>query len=169
MIFLFQNSYITFMPDSMLLCRSAWLWPLLLSSWSLPSLLLAFAHTKRISACASKILETSCARWVHHTFLYMAFTGHPNEDFLVPSQNYSNALLFCASVLAHEEVVGNSWSSYVGHVLSRDCMSNLQTPNTRRDWHECAQLVKDNSNKQNLLHALFMRNQKTLIVINKGD
>jgi hypothetical protein len=32
----------------------------------------------------------------------------PNEDFHVPSQNYSKALLFCASVLAHEEVVGNS-------------------------------------------------------------
>ena len=95
MIFLFQSSHITFMPDSMLLCRSAWLWPLLLSSWSLPRLLLAFTHTKRTSACASKILETSCAIWVHHTFLFMAFTGHPNEDFLVPSQNYSNELPFC--------------------------------------------------------------------------
>ena len=32
----------------------------------------------------------------------------PNEDFLVPSQNYSKVFLFCASVLAHEEVVVNS-------------------------------------------------------------
>ena len=34
----------------------------------------------------------------------------PNEDFHVPSRNYSkeNALLFCAPVLAHEEVVVNS-------------------------------------------------------------
>ena len=47
MIFLFQSSHITFMPDSMLLCRSAWLWPLVLSSWSLPRLLLAFTCTKR--------------------------------------------------------------------------------------------------------------------------
>ena len=32
----------------------------------------------------------------------------PNEDFRVPSRNYSKAFLFCAYVLAHEEVVVNS-------------------------------------------------------------
>ena len=47
MIFLFQSSHITFMPNAMLLCRSAWLWPLLLSSWLLPRLLLASTYTKR--------------------------------------------------------------------------------------------------------------------------
>jgi hypothetical protein len=35
----------------------------------------------------------------------MAFTGHPNEDFLVPPQNYSNALPFCTRT--------SSWSGGV--------------------------------------------------------
>ena len=35
----------------------------------------------------------------------MVFTGHPNEDFLVPSQNYSNALPFCTRT--------SSWSGGV--------------------------------------------------------
>ena len=35
----------------------------------------------------------------------MAFTDHPNEDFLVPPQNYSNELPFCTRT--------SSWSGGV--------------------------------------------------------
>ena len=34
---------------------------------------------------------------------------------------------------------------------------------------EIVNKLKNKNNKKNLLHALFIRNQKTLAVINKGD
>ena len=47
-------------------------------------------------------------------------------------------------------------------------MYNVQTHNTRRNWQRVRPAQKQ-YNKQTLLHALFMRNQKTLAAINKGD
>ena len=57
MIFLFQSSYITFMPmpNSMLLCRSAWLWPLCSLVGRFPVFCYPSSSTKRNSACASTI------------------------------------------------------------------------------------------------------------------
>ena len=72
MIFLFQNSHITFMPDSMLLCRSTWLLPLLLSSWSLPCLFLAFTCTKRIDCLC---IQNPWNKLCHESPLYIPIYG----------------------------------------------------------------------------------------------
>ena len=99
-----QNIYITFMPDSMLLCRSAWLWLLLFSSWPLPSLLLALTRTKRNSACVSKLLFKPVIPLESTIPSYMWYLpATPNLDFLVPSQNLFKSSLF-VTVKAHGAV-----------------------------------------------------------------
>ena len=57
----FLSRDITTMPDSMLLCRSAWLWLSLLSKLVAPSLLLAFTCTKRTDClCIQNPLNQLC-------------------------------------------------------------------------------------------------------------
>src|SRR4051812_29208988 len=67
----------------------------LLSSWSLPSLLLAFARTKRNSYCVSKLLfkpvfplESTIPSYIWY------LPAIPNLDFLVPSRNLFKSFAF---------------------------------------------------------------------------
>src|SRR4051812_1655674 len=73
----------------------------LLSSWSLPSLLLAFARTKRNSYCVSKLLlkpviplESTIPSYIWY------LPAIPNLDCLVPSQNLFKSFPF-VTIQAH--------------------------------------------------------------------
>ena len=74
----------------MLIDFNACLWLLSLSSWSLPSLLLAFTCTKReYCLCIQSLKPQSYSRWVHYTFLcgiYLPF----QVNLYVPNSKPSN-------------------------------------------------------------------------------
>ena len=94
---------------SIMLCRSAWLWQLLPSSWSLPSLSLAFVRIKRNSACASKLLFKPVVPFDSTIPTYMWYlAATPNLDFLVPSRNLFKSFPF-ATVQAHGAVRENQY------------------------------------------------------------
>src|SRR3954465_324163 len=68
----------------------------MLSGWSLPSLLLAFAITKRNSSCASTLPFKPVIPYESTIPIYIWYLlAIPNEDFLVPSQNLIQNFPFC--------------------------------------------------------------------------
>src|SRR3954462_15352514 len=81
----------------------------MLSGWSLPSLLLAFASTKRNSACASKVPFKPFIPYESTIPTYIWYLlAIPNEDFHVPYQNLFKRFLF-VTVQAHGTVRGNQY------------------------------------------------------------
>src|SRR3954471_11243834 len=84
----------------------------MLSGWSLPSLLLAFARTKRNSACASKLPFKPVIPYEYTIPSYIWYLlAIPNEDFHVPSQNLFKSFLF-VTVEAHSAVRENLYLPY---------------------------------------------------------
>ena len=82
----------------------AWLWRLLLSWLSLPSLLLAFTCTERERRSCFQIPETKLFQRVHYKFLCMVFQPFQVNLHALPLEP-SKYFSFCDSVLAHEEVL----------------------------------------------------------------
>ena len=82
----------------------AWLWRLLLSRLSLPSLLLAFTYTERECCPCFQISETKLFQRVHYKFLCMPFRTIQVNFYVLPLK-LSNHLSFCEPFLAHEEVL----------------------------------------------------------------
>src|SRR3954466_7927454 len=69
---------------------------IILSGWSLPSLLLASASTKQNSACASTLPSKPVIPYESTIPAYIWYLlAIPNEDFLVPSQNLIQKFPFC--------------------------------------------------------------------------
>ena len=70
--------YPTHALHPMFITFNACTWLLSLSSWLLPSLLLAFTCTKRAYClCIQSLKPQSYCRWVHYTFLYAVSTCRP--------------------------------------------------------------------------------------------
>ena len=81
----------------------AWLWRLLLSRLSLPSLLLAFTCTERECCLCFQIPETKLFQRVHYKFIYMVFRTIQVNFHVLPLK-LSNHFSFCEPFFAHEEV-----------------------------------------------------------------
>ena len=82
----------------------AWLWRLLLSRLSLPSLLLDFTCTERKYCSCFQIPKTKLFQRVHYKFLYMVFRTI-QVNFHVLLLKLSNHFPFCEPFLAHEKVL----------------------------------------------------------------
>src|SRR3954466_6100521 len=81
----------------------------MLSGWSLPRLLLAFTRTKRIYACASKLLFKPVVPFESTIPTYMWYLpATPNLDFNVPSRNLFKIFPF-VTVQAHGALRGNQY------------------------------------------------------------
>ena len=81
----------------------AWLWQLLLSWLSLPSLLLVFTCTERKCCSCFQIPEPKLFQRVHYKFLSMVFRAIQVNFHVLPLK-LSNHFSFCEPFLAHEEV-----------------------------------------------------------------
>src|SRR3954467_8394032 len=91
---------------ALLLCM---IMTVMLSGWSLPSLLLAFASTKRNSACASKLTSKPVIPYESTIPTYIWYLlDIPNEDFHVPSQNLFKSFLF-VTIQAHGAMRENQY------------------------------------------------------------
>src|ERR1041384_8157357 len=93
----------------------------MLSGWSLPSLLLAFARTKRNSACASKILSN---QFFHMSPPYLPIYGiylpSLTKTFVYHLKTLFKSFLF-VTVQAHGAVRGNQYlpcQKYLTEVLT---------------------------------------------------
>ena len=78
---------------ALLLCM---IMTIMLSGWSCPSLLLAFASTKRNSACASTLPFKPIIPYESTIPTYIWYLlAIPTEEFRVPSQNLIQKFPFC--------------------------------------------------------------------------
>jgi hypothetical protein len=82
-----QSSCIIFIPILILFLLQAWLWQLLLSRLSLPSLLLAFTYTEREYFSCIQLLKTKLFQRVHYKFLCMVFQTIPSKFSCATFQN----------------------------------------------------------------------------------
>ena len=96
MIFLLQSELYHFHARFNVALSLYMIMTVMLSGWSLPSLLLAFASTKRDSASASKLPFKPVIPYESTIPTYIWYLhAIPNEDFYIPSQNLIQKFHFC--------------------------------------------------------------------------
>jgi hypothetical protein len=111
----------------------AWLWQLLLSRLSLPSLLLAFTCTEYELYSCIQLLKTKLFQRVHYKFLGKVFQTIPSKFSCATFQNLQNISHFVKLFLAHEDIV-------VGFVIFH---TKLSTP--RLACFICSSLILQGS------------------------
>src|SRR3954466_10682282 len=96
MIFLLQSELYHFHARFNVALSLYMIMTVMLSGWSLPSLLLAFASTKRNYACGSKLSFKPVIPYdsIIPTYIWYLLSI-PNKDFHVPSQNLIQKFPFC--------------------------------------------------------------------------
>src|ERR1041385_8259615 len=111
MIFLLQSELYQFHARFNVTLSLCMIMAVMLSSWSLPRLLLAFTSTRRNSSYASKLLFKPVVPFESTIPTYMWYLpATPNLDFLVPSRNLFKSFPF-VTVQAHGAVRENQYLS----------------------------------------------------------
>src|ERR1041385_7293855 len=111
MIFLLQSELYHFHARFNVAMSLCMIMTVMLSSWLLPRLLLAFTRTKRNSACASKLLFKPVVPFESTIPTYMWYLpATPNLDSLVLSRNLFKSFPF-VTVHAHGAVRENRYLS----------------------------------------------------------
>jgi hypothetical protein len=114
-----QSSCIIFIPHVNFVFSQAWLWQLLLSWLSLPSLLLAFTCNEYEIYSCIQLLKTKLFQRLHYKFLCMVFQTIPSKFSCASFRSLQNTSYFVTLFLAHEDVV-------VGFVIFHTKLSTPQ-------------------------------------------